>query len=230
MSFPVLFALASALVLQDQSNASASDTVVSVNVTRTMRVTPDSASMYVLVEGIGETPNIALDRLAPRMGAIRDTLRRFGKRVVAEKPLPVNVAPVQPQPVYPPPAQAVSFAARGLIRIVVGVDDVALVQAAMYTAGASGVSGFAYESAVPDSLWRAHIAQAAEEARSLATSLASAQGKRLGPLIEMNAGRQSILAGPPQLSFENRYGVPYGGAPEVSMHATVWARYRLLPR
>jgi uncharacterized protein YggE len=228
----LILSIAISIQAPEMTQVRSTDTTLSVTVSRSIRVAADRASMFVTVEGTGESPSGALTRTTQRAAVVQDTLRRFGSRITIGKPLPFNVALVMPQQSYPSQPQSPSYVARTLIKVSLShIDDLGAVQASALAAGATTSTGFSFESSVMDSIWRSRISEATRETRAVAASMASEQGKTLGPLIDLNTGSTGGFNPPPQIQFDARYGSgSYAGVPEVVINANVTARYRLLPR
>jgi uncharacterized protein YggE len=227
----VLAAIA-AFASQDQTQVFTTDTTISVTVSRSARVEADRAIMYLVVEGLGDTPAGAVARLGQRVAVVMDTMQHWKGKIVIGRTIPHSVVFNVPQGGYPSTTPTTSYSARSLIRVsTVNLADLGGFQAAAVTAGASSFTGITYEASQTDSLWRAKIGEAAAAARNTAATLASEMGKSLGSLISMNAtGNPTYFNMPNQISIDNRYSGNQSFAPELPVSAVVTVRYRLHTR
>jgi uncharacterized protein YggE len=232
MTATILIALAAAAApqMQMQMQSSSTDSTVTVTSTQTVRIPATGASLYVTIDGTAETASGALARVAEKLRAVSDSIRGFGRRVVADAPIPYRVAAVAPQNGYPN-ASSTGFIAHTLIRVrVLNIADLALFHAAVLTAGAANVTGQTFESASSDSTWRSLAAKATAGARETAETLAGTHGKRLGALVETHAsGSGGTYQSPSQISLDPRSNVYGASAPEVVVTMNVTHRFRLVP-
>lgn len=207
------------------------DTTISVNITRSGRAPADRVSLYFGVEGIGETPAAALDRMQVKLKAMQDSDRRVSPTTLLDVPLMLGVGPSAPNG-YPTQQSPLSLA-RGALRVTVTkLTDLPALQAAVSLAGATMSAGVAYESSTTDAVWRTKATEALESARLTAELSASTQGYKLGRLLSMNVNTGQQVNFPQQtpLNFEARNNYTPMFAPEIVVNATVSATYLLVKK
>jgi uncharacterized protein YggE len=205
------------------------DSTVSVSATRTTRIAPDRASMYVLVEGSAETPADAVARAETKLKAVTDALRALGDRAEFDRPITYSVgSAIQPN-VYPQSNNALPNVSRAVIRVRVNrVDQIASVAAAALAGGASGVSSVTFEATGADSIRRSRMTEVLSIARADAQALATALDGKLGGLVDVSSTAPNIgFQGPTTLAFDSRFMQPTQ-VPEVSITTSVTVRYRLV--
>jgi uncharacterized protein YggE len=204
-----------------------------VTATRTTRIAPDRAALYVTVEGSGETPAEAAQRGAQKMQAVTAALQPFSGRdgVVS---VPYGVSPAPNINGFPGASSQSSFIARYVLRVQPGrVDQITPLAVAAIAAGASSASPPTFEASGADSARRQRYGEALAQARRDAEALATALGGRLGPVIEIssNSGPQGFQNSSNYLNFisgyEFRGPVP---PPDIVVTATVMVRYRFIPQ
>ena len=225
VALPVLLLFAGDLPAQITASR---DSVISIATSRTSRVVPDRASMYVVVEGTAETAVDAVARVETKYAKVIEALKGFGPRVEMDKPMAYTVGPVVNQNGYPGAATPASNLARSVIRVqITRPEQTAQVIAAVLTAGASSTSSIAFESTMADSIRRARFADALAGARADAEAIATALGGKLGALVDVITGGNNGFQQNISLNFDNRFG-SQSPAPEVAVVVTVTARYRLI--
>jgi uncharacterized protein YggE len=205
------------------------DSTISASATKTTRIAPDRASMYVLVEGSAETPADAVARVETKLKTVADALKGVGSRVEVDRSITFTVGPT-PQPnMYPAPVVPPSNVSRAILRVnVASVDQVARVTATALAAGASSIANVTYESSIADSVRRARMTDALTVARADAQTLATALEGKLGPLVDVSTMAPNVgFQGPTAINFDGRYMGP-SQIPEVVITSSVTVRYRLV--
>ncbi|MHB1312533.1 MAG: SIMPL domain-containing protein [Gemmatimonadaceae bacterium] len=204
------------------------DSVITVSASRTARVAPDRATLYVIIEGTAETPTAAVARADSKVKAVTEALRMPDARVEAERPIAYSVGPTQAPIGYPSTSAPTTHVARIVIRAGVGRPDrLASVIAAVLEAGASNTSPAVFESATTDSVRRARVGETLAAAKLDAESLAKSLGGHLGALVDVSTSGGGAFVAPSAFSFDGRFG-QQALAPEVTITTTVTVRYRLL--
>jgi len=205
------------------------DSTITVSASRTSRLAPDRAAMYVLVEGSAETPADAVTRVETKLKAVSDALRALGSRVEVDRAVVYSVGPAGQPNMYPPPSGPPSNVSRALLRVQMNrADQIAHVTAAALSAGAAGVASITFESSVADSVRRARMAEALAAATADAQALATSLEGRLGALVDVSSSAPNLgFAGPTSLNFDSRFVQP-AQIPEVVIMSSVTVRYRLL--
>lgn len=206
-----------------------------VTATRTTRIAPDRFTLYVTVEGSGETPAEAAQRGAQKLQAVIAALQPFSGRdaIVA---IPYGVSPAPNLNGFPGSSSQTSFVARHVLRVQPGrVDQITPLAVAAIAAGANSASPPTFEATGADSVRRLRYGEALAQARRDAEALAVALGGRLGAVIEVSSN-----SGPPAFPGSDGYagfvsfvgGYDFRGPvqpPDVVVSATVTVRYRFIP-
>ena len=200
--------------------------------TRTTRIAPDRVTLYLMIEGSGESPAEASQRASQKLQAVTAAVQQFASGRDAMSTVPYGVSPAQNLPGYPGSSSQTSFLARYVIRIQPSrVDQTASLTAAAIAAGASASSPPLFEATSADSVRRLRYAEALTQARRDAESIAAALGGHLGAVIEVTStGGFNQAGNSSYVSFMNRY--EFAGPvqpPEVLVSATVTVRYRFVP-
>jgi uncharacterized protein len=206
------------------------DSTISVSATKTTRLTPDRATLYVLVEGSAETPADAVTRVETKLKTVSEAIKGFGTRAEPDRAITYSVGPA-PQPnMYPAPVTPPSSVSRSVLRVHMGnADQVARLAATALAAGASGVSTIAFESSVADSVRRARMTEVLAVARADAQALATALDGKLGGLVEVSSTAGNVgFTGPTTLNFDTRFMGGPTQVPEVVITTSVTVRYRLI--
>ena len=204
-----------------------------VTATRSTRIQPDRATLYVMIEGSGESPADAAQRGAQKVQAVTAALQPFASGKDALTAVPYGVAPAANLNGYPGSPSQTSFLARFAIRIQLPrIDQITPLAVAAIAAGASSTSPPTFESTATDSVRRLRYAEALSQAQRDAETLASALGGRLGPVLEVSsntAGNQSFSQG--YFSLVSRYEMSGPiQPPDVVVTATVTVRYRFVAK
>jgi len=205
------------------------DSTISVAVTRSTRVAPDRASIYILVEGSAETPPDAVARVERKLRAVTEALKAQASRVEVDRSMVYGVGPGGGPNVYPPPPGPPSSVARAVIRVQTNhADQIAHITAAALTAGASGVGSIMFEASTADSIRRARTAEALAAAKADAQAIASSLDGKLGALVDVSTNAPNVgFAGPNVINFDTRFMQPTQ-VPEVTNTSSVMVRYRLV--
>jgi uncharacterized protein len=204
-----------------------------VTATRTTKLAPDQVTLYVTVEGTGETPAEAAQRGAQKLQAVTSALQPFkGRDPIVS--VPYGVSPAPNLNGFPGSSSQNSFLARYVLRVQPGrVDQVTPLAVAAIAAGASSASPPTFEASGADSARRQHYGEALTQARRDAETLATALGGRLGAVIEVssNTGSPGFPSSNAYVSFMS--GFEFRGPvqpPDIVVTATVTVRYRFIPQ
>lgn len=226
MRFPLLALLVLPLQLPAQG---VRDSIITVTASRTSRVAPDRASLYLIVEGTAETATDAVARVETKLKVVSEALKAFGSRAVLDPPVAYGVGPSTAQNGFPVANTPPTNLARSVIRVQLSHPaQIANVVAAAIAAGATGSSSLTFELSMVDSVRRARLGEAMNVARLDAEAIAGSLGARLGALIGVSTGGgQFGFQQPATLNFDNRFG-QQAPPPEVTVATTVTVQYRLI--
>jgi uncharacterized protein YggE len=200
--------------------------------TRTTRIAPDKVTLYLMIEGSGESPAEASQRASQKVQAVTAAVQQFANGRDAISTVPYGVSPAQNLPGYPGSSSQTSFIARYILRVQPSrVDQTTSLAAAATSAGASASSPPLFEAGSADSVRRLRYAEALSQARRDAEAIAAALGGHLGAVIEVSStGGFNQGANSGYVNFMNRF--EFAGpmqSPEVLVSATVTVRYRFIP-
>jgi uncharacterized protein len=214
------------LTLQAQT---ARDSVISVTVSRTARIVPDRATLFLSVDGTAETAKDAVARAETKLASVRDALARVPAGSEIGQALSFSVGPAQTMRSFPSPPVAPSYSARTALRLhVTRLSTLATTVAAALDAGAAQVTLPVFESSQADSVRRAVVAEAMPSARREAEAIATSLGGRIGALVEITTSGVDRFQSPQNIfAYDNGYSGP-SMAPEVTVAVTLTARYRLV--
>lgn len=200
-------------------------------VSKTARVPPDRATVYVIIEGQSESPSEAAQRATQKLEAVTRALHQAGVAADMSTTVPYGASVAPNVGGFPGPSPQPSYVARHVVRVQFGdLQQLMPAVTAALAAGATSVSAPVFESQTLDATRQRLYADALATARREAEALAAALGGRLGSLVEV-----SSTAGPSPTSNQgfmlvgNRYD--YSGPvqpPEILATATVTIRYRFL--
>lgn len=225
----LLLLLAVTLIPAELSAQMMRDSVISVSAMRTTRLAPDRVSFYLIVEGTAETAADAVTRAESKLKAVTDAVRSLPQRPLFDAPVAYGVTPSPMQQNFQGMTAPSTHLARTLVRVqLTRPEALASVVAAALAAGAAGSTGVSFESSAADSVRRARVAEVINVARQDAEVAAAALGARLGALVSV-----SVSGGPVGYSsssivnFDNRF-TPQAQAPEITVHTSVSAQYRLV--
>jgi uncharacterized protein YggE len=205
------------------------DSVIAVNATRTVRVVPDRASLFVTVEGTAETSRDALARADTKLVAVLAALRALGDGVELGTAVAFSVAPTPGNRGFPGAPSTSTLTARTAVRVTVSrLAQLARTFAAASDAGAASTSALTFEFSAADSVRRAEVAAALVTARQEAEAIASALGGRIGGIVDISTTSSDRgFQQPAMLPMEGMMGQPVY-APEVMLSVSVTARFRIV--
>lgn len=200
--------------------------------TRTARIAPDRVTLFLMIEGSGESAAEAAQRAAGKLQAVTSALQPFANTRDAISTMPYGVSPAPNINGYPGSSSQTSFVARYLVRIQPSrLDQITPITTAAIGAGASATGPPSFEATGADSVRRLRYAEALSQARRDAEAIAAALGGKLGAVLEVSSnGGPNQSGGSSYVTFMNRFEL--GGPmqpPEVLVSATVTVRYRFIP-
>lgn len=217
-------------------DASDQEPRIVVTATRTTRIAPDRALVYVTVEGTGETPADAAQRGAQKLQAVTAALQSFGGARDAIISVPYGVSPAPNINGFPGTSSQTSFISRYVLRVQPSrIDQITPLAVAAIAAGASSATPPTFEASGADSVRRLRFGEALTLARRDAEALATSLGGRLGSVMEVstNSSPQGYMGSAGfggYVSFVSSYD--FRGPvqpPDVVVTATVTVRYRFIP-
>ncbi|HEX9084400.1 MAG TPA: SIMPL domain-containing protein, partial [Gemmatimonadaceae bacterium] len=179
-----------------------------VTATRTTRMAPDRAALYITVEGSGETPTEAARRASQKLQAVTTALQPFGGGSDAIVSVPYGVAPAPNGNGFPGSSSQTSFIARYVLRVQPSrIDQITPLAVAAIAAGASSATPPTFEASGADSAKRQRYGEALAQARRDAEALATALGGRLGAVIEVSSNNspQGFQNSPAFVNFISGY-------------------------
>jgi uncharacterized protein YggE len=200
--------------------------------TRTTRIAPDRATLYLMIEGSGETPAEASQRAAQKLQSVTSAITGLAATQGAISSLPYGVSPTPALNGYPGSSSQTSYVARYILHVQpTHLDQASAIAAAAIAAGASATSPPFFESSATDSARRVLYTEALLQARHDAEALAAALGGHLGAVVEVSSsGGSNQINSASFLSFLNRYEIAGPmPQPEVVVNATITVRYRFIP-
>jgi len=208
----------------------ARDSIIAVTASRTSRLVPDRASLFVIVEGTAETAADAVARVDTKLKGVTDALRGFATRADVDRPISYSVGPTTNPIGYPVVQGAGTNTARAVIRVsTTRTDQISGLVAAALGSGAVNSSSLTFESSVADSVRRTRIAEVLNAAKGDAEALAQALGGHLGAVVDVSTnGGGPTFNQPTYIVFDNRFNGGQSSAPEVIITTSVTVRYRLL--
>ena len=209
-------------------------TVVAASGQARQAMTPDRATLFLVIETQGGTADDASTRLAQAERAVLDTLRRLGLSGGAVQAFNYGVTPVRLSPGGP--MNQTVLAGRTVVRVEVGrVDQVAPVTRAALAKGVAVIGPPVFAAAGIDSVRRELLPRAFDQARRDAEVMARAAGGRLGRLLELHETGAPFAAeaGTQQVFLSSSVGFGYDPGPPrtppvVNAVAAVTARWELL--
>ena len=225
--------LSGSLKAQARLDSSEGEPRIVVSVARTTKLVPDRVTCYLLVEGSGETPADAVQKVTQKLQAVATAVRQSGVAVESMSPFPYGIAPAPNMGGYPNSSMPPSYLARYTIRVhLAKPDQLMQLTATAIAAGATSTSSPVFEASAMDSVRRARYADALELARQDAATLAAALGGKLGKLIEVSSSTFAPVAvNQTYIQFISRFDA--GGqaiAPEVQATASVTVRFQFIPK
>lgn len=202
------------------------DTVISVTATRTSRISPDRATIFVVVEGIAELPADAVTRNETKTKAVVEALKGIGSGVEVDRAITYSVGPMPSNNGFPNTAPPTSVA-RAVVRVQVNrLEQLARVMSIAIASGAANTSAPQFESTMVDSARRVRIADALAGAKADAQTIATLLDGHLGALVDVNTNSAGVFVQPAQLYFDNRFSGSTA-APEIPVSVSVTVRYRI---
>jgi uncharacterized protein len=220
LSFPAL------LPAQILAAPSGRDSVITLSTSRSTRVAPDRASLFVTIEGVAESTNDALARAEAKRDAVVRALQALGPAIELSTPVPYAVGPTPNQRGFPS-AQSNTMTAKIAFRVnVKQIDRLARVLAVANDAGATATGPVIYESSATDSLRRVEADAAIAGLRRDADALAKSLGGRIVSLLDVSATNPDRLF--PQLNMlpNESFGQQIM-APEVQVTVNLTVRFKL---
>jgi uncharacterized protein YggE len=218
----LLVVAATPLAVRAQGAAMQTDSgrsLVTAHGTARQAVSPDRASLTLLIDTQGQSIDEAGSRLAATERAVLDTLRRFNLSAGAIQTYTSGVGPFRGQGMGPSMLNGPSYVGRSTVRVdLPRVDLIGPVTAAALAKGATfGTPTFIAGAA--DSVRRVLMPRAFEAARRDAEVLARAAGGRLGRLVDVASAQ------PVQLNEQNQMvyltALTYENGPRVTPNTTV---------
>src|SRR5258706_14110944 len=91
--------------------------------TRTTRIAPDRVTLYLMIEGSGESPAEATQRASQKLDAVTGALQKFASGRDAMSTVPYGVSPAQNIPGNHGSSSETSFIARYDLRIQQSLED-----------------------------------------------------------------------------------------------------------
>jgi uncharacterized protein len=215
----LLSAVASVAGAQASVQSDTGRTIIAANGQARQTTVPDRATIFFMVEPQAMSVDEASSRLPIVEKAVLDTLRRFGLPANAVQSFSSGVTPYRNN--MNPSMGGPSFAGRSMIRVeLTRLDQLPAITAAALAKGASSVSAPTLTYSGADSLRRALLPQAFQQAQRDAEALARAAGGRLGRLVDVsNAPSPNFYNEANQLVFINSMG--YDNGQRISPSATV---------
>ena len=229
---PALYAGAQGMTMMMPTDSGR--TVIAATGVARQPVTPDRASLMVMIDAQAMSADEAANRLGTIERAVLDTLRRFGLGAGAVQSFNSGVVPFRQQGMPSSMVGGPSFSGRSVIRVELSrIDQLSAVTSAALAKGAAFITPAVFTSSGADSVRRLLLPRALESARRDAEALAVAAGGRLGRLVDVNAPQ--IQGGPfgeqnQQVYFNSMYfeSGPRP-APTSAVSTTVTARWILIP-
>jgi len=164
-------------------------TIISAGGQARQRTAPDRATLYFMVEPQAMSVDEASSRLPVVEKAVLDTLRRLGVPANAIQSFSSGVMPYRNS--MNPSMGGPSFAGRSMIRVELSrLDQLPAITAAALAKGATSISAPTLSYSGADSVRRALLPQAFQQAQREAEALAHAAGGRLGRLIDVSTTQQ----------------------------------------
>jgi uncharacterized protein YggE len=196
-------------------------------------VVPDHAVLTLLLEPQAMSVEEAASRLAAVERAVLDTLRRLNLPASAIQTFTSGVTPYRDRM---SPSSGASFSGRSSIRVELSrLDQVPVVTSAALAKGATFVSPPIFTLAAADSVRRALIPQAFQQARRDAEAMAAAAGGRLGRLLDLGTGGSQAVAYAEQAQAQAMfvtnmmYDTGQRSTPNSTVSVTVTTRWLLVP-
>jgi uncharacterized protein YggE len=227
----ILLALVPTALFAQNSRLDTSDGEprIVVTATKTGRAVPDKVTMYVTVEGSGETTSGAVQRANEKLQSVTAAIRSLSAPDGIQS-MPYGVSPAPNVNGYPGAPTQTSYVSRYVIRVQPkSIDQITALASAAIAAGASMATPPTFEALSADSVRRVRYTEALAQARRDAEVLAAALGGRLGSIIEVSSsGTPNQVFGQPSFSFRSYEYMGPAPSPDVIVAATVTVRYRFV--
>lgn len=209
-------------------------TVISATGLARQAVTPDRASLMIMIDAQAMSADEASTRLNAIERAVTDTLRRLGLAAGAVQSFNSGVVPYRQQGMPSSMMGGPSFSGRSVIRVELSrIEQISAVTSAALAKGASYITPAVFTSSGADSVRRVLLPRALEAARRDADAIAAAAGGRLGRLLDVTApqGQAAAFGEQNQQVYFNSMYFENGPrpAPSSSVATTVTARWLLVP-
>jgi uncharacterized protein YggE len=209
-------------------------TVISATGTARQSVTPDRASLMIMIDAQAMSADEAANRLGSIERAVMDTLRRFNLGMGATQSFNSGVVPFRQQGMPSSMVGGPSFSGRSVIRVELSrIDQLTAVTSAALAKGAAFITPPVFTSSGADSVRRVLLPRALESARRDAEAIAAAAGGRLGRLVDVNAPQSqgSPFGEQNQQVYFNSMYFDSGPrpAPTAAVSTNVTARWILVP-
>jgi len=181
----LLATVASAAGAQANLQSDTGRTVIAASGQARQATVPDRATLFIMIEPQAMSVEEASSRLPVVEKAVLDTLRRFGLAAGAIQSFSSGITPYRNN--MNPSMSGPSFAGRSMIRLELSrLDQLPAITAAALAKGATSISSPTYSFSGADSLRRALVPQAFQQAQREAEVIARAAGGRLGRLIDVS--------------------------------------------
>lgn len=175
-----------------------------------VRLSPDRATVYLIVDAPAGTPSQASERAISSAESVLDTLRRLGLGPRAARLINYGAAPSVGTGGAGPMAGA-TFTARSVIRVELQrLELLSTVATAAFNRGATLIGPIQFGAVASDSARRAALASVMAQGRQDAEEMARAAGGRLGRLMDVNMhstysqdfNQQQLPLGGPQYQYD----------------------------
>jgi uncharacterized protein YggE len=206
---------------------------ITVTASHTLRLPADRATIYFLVEGTAETSDLALQRLAQKVPAVRQASMDGGLAVEPPAAFSYGLAQAQNNSGVPWPSNVVPFTARSAVRVqITQLDRLPDLIGMALAAGATSSSMPQFEFTGADTLRQSFLPIALQKARRDAEAVARGLNSTLGQAIEVSTyGSGGTPANPSSVFFTSRYDSGNQALlPEVSVGVSVTIQYRYTVR
>lgn len=209
-------------------------TVVSATGQARQAVTPDRASLMIMIDAQAMSADESATRLAAIERAVVDTLRRFNLPAGAVQTFNSGVVPYRQQGMSSSMMGGPTFSGRSVIRVdLPRVEQISAVTSAALAKGAASITPPVFTSSGSDSLRRVLLPRALDAARRDAEAIAAASGGRLGRLLDVSTTQspQAVFGEQNQQVYFNSMYFDSGPrpAPTSAVTTAVTARWILIP-
>ena len=179
-----------------------------------IRLAPDRATIFLIVDVPAATPALATERAAQGAKAVLDTLKRVGVPAGSARLVDYGAAPTPATGGAPVPGA--TYTARSVIRVELqNLEILSRVGTASFAAGATLMGPIQFTAAEMDGARRTALARALAQAKGDAEEMAKAAGGRLGRLLDLNMN--------PMYSADlNPQPLPLGGPNYAYDAAAAW--------